>query len=69
MGENPVNRDILVYAIIEGVSLGKVARLLGITHKGVILKLKKELPQEEREWFFATITNLAKEQEGEEATI
>lgn len=55
------NKDIREYAAKHGVRLWQIAARLGINDGNFSRKLRKELPQEEREKIFAIIDNLAKE--------
>lgn len=56
------NNDIREYAVKRGVRLWQIAAQLGINDGNFSRKLRKELPQEERERIFAIIDDLAKEE-------
>lgn len=54
------NKDIREYAAKHGVRLWQIAAQLGINDGNFSRKLRKELPQEEREKILAIIDDLAK---------
>lgn len=54
------NKDIREYAAKHGVRLWQIAARLGINDGNFSRKLRKELPQEEREKILAIIDDLAK---------
>lgn len=66
MDEKRANRDVFVWAILNGIPLRELTRPLGISRSTIYRKLRRELPQEEKELFFVAITNLAKQQEEED---
>lgn len=58
-----MNQDIRRAAGGAGVRLWQIAAALGIADCSLSRKLRKELPQEEKEKIFAIIEKLAKEAE------
>jgi transposase len=64
MDEKRANRDVFVWSILNGIPLRALVKPLKISRATIYRKLRRELPQEEKELFFAAITNLAKQQEG-----
>lgn len=56
-----MNRDVRARAAGAGVRLWQIAAELGIADSSFSRKLRKELPQEERERIFAIIEKLSKE--------
>ena len=55
------NQDIRRAAAGEGVKLWQIADALGIADCSLSRKLRKELPQEEKERIFEIIKDLSKE--------
>ena len=55
------NQDIRRTAAGAGVKLWKIADALGITDSSFSRKLRKELPQEEKEKIFSIIQKLSRE--------
>ena len=58
-----VNREVRAYAIEKGVLLWKVAEAIGISDSSFSRKLRRELPEEERERILAIIDQIAAERE------
>lgn len=56
-----MNRDVRARAAGAGVRLWQIAAELGITDSSFSRKLRKELPQNEKEHIFAVIEKLSKE--------
>lgn len=57
------NRDVRSHAIEKGVLLWMVAEALGISDSSFSRKLRRELPEEERECVLAIIDQIAAERE------
>ena len=55
------NLDIRAAAVSHGVRLWRIAEELGIADASLSRKLRKELPQEEKEQMMAIIQRLSKE--------
>lgn len=55
------NLDIRAEAVSHGVRLWRVAEELGIADASLSRKLRKELPQDEKEKILAIIRQLSKE--------
>lgn len=55
------NLDIRAAAVSSGVKLWRVADALGIADSSLSRKLRKELPQEEKEQIFNIIKRLSEE--------
>lgn len=55
------NLDIRAEAVSHGVRLWRVAEELGIADASLSRKLRKELPQDEKEKIIAIIRQLSKE--------
>ena len=55
------NLDIRAAAVSAGVRLWRVADALGIADASLSRKLRKELPQEEKEKIFSIIQKLSRE--------
>ena len=55
------NLDIRAAAVSAGVRLWRVADALGIADASLSRKLRKELPQEEKEKIFSIIRELSQE--------
>lgn len=55
------NLDIRAAAVSSGVQLWRVADALGIADSSLSRKLRKELPQEEKEQIFNIIKRLSEE--------
>ena len=55
------NKDIRRTAAGSGVKLWQIADALGITDSSFSRKLRKELPQEEKERIFSIIQKLSQE--------
>ncbi len=55
------NKDIRRTAAGSGVKLWQIADALGITDSSFSRKLRKELPQEEKEKIFSIIQKLSQE--------
>ena len=55
------NLDIRAAAVAAGVRLWRVADALGIADASLSRKLRKELPQEEKEKIFSIIQKLSQE--------
>ena len=55
------NLDIRAAAVSAGVKLWRVADALGIADSSFSRKLRKELPQEEKEKIFSIIQKLSQE--------
>ncbi|OUO37877.1 hypothetical protein [Flavonifractor sp. An306] len=55
------NQEIRRAAVASSVKLWRIADALGITDSSFSRKLRKELPQEEKEKIFSIIQQLAKE--------
>lgn len=55
------NKDIRHTAAGSGVKLWQIADALGITDSSFSRKLRKELPQEEKEKIFSIIQKLSQE--------
>lgn len=55
------NQDIRRTAAGSGVKLWQIADALGITDSSFSRKLRKELPQEEKEKIFSIIQKLSRE--------
>lgn len=55
------NLDIRTAAVSTGVKLWRVADALGIADASLSRKLRKELPQEEKEKIFSIIERLSQE--------
>ena len=55
------NLDIRAAAVSTGVKLWRVADALGIADASLSRKLRKELPQEEKEKIFSIIERLSQE--------
>ena len=56
-----MNRDVRARAAGAGVRLWQIVAELGITDSSFSRKLRKELPQNEKEHIFAVIEKLSKE--------
>ena len=57
------NREVRSHAIEKGVLLWMVAEALGISDSSFSRKLRRELPEEERERILAIIDQIAAERE------
>lgn len=55
------NNDIRRKAASEGIRLWQIAEVLKITDSSFSRKLRKELPQEEKEKIFSIIQKLSRE--------
>ena len=55
------NLDVRRQAAVNGVKLWEIAEVLGITDSNFSRKLRKELPQEEKERIFGIIEELSRE--------
>ena len=55
------NQDIRSTAAVAGVKLWEIADALGIADSSFSRKLRKELPQEEKEKIFSIIKKLSQE--------
>ena len=58
------NKEIRVAAKNAGIRLWEVAEAYGISDNNFSRKLRKELPQEEKEKILAIINRLAQEKQG-----
>lgn len=56
-----MNRDVRAGAAGAGVRLWQIAEELGITDSSFSRKLRKELPQDEKDRIFTIIEKLSKE--------
>lgn len=63
MDNNLKNKDIRVAAATAGVKLWQIADKLGIYDGNFSRKLRKELPEKEKEKIFSIIDELVKEME------